>query len=209
MMTREAWIGVMAAALGVDAAACHKSVPPGSEVSSREVVSLAPSNIDSPASASPMSDASTPLAEIDASIGGLGTLGTGHGGIIVGSNPQISGTCGATPSYRDDPVAPRVNALVSVVTGAQNNDERVVAGMRAGFRACANKALMNDPALKDGKLTLELSIAPTGDVSSATVASTTLSTELSDCIVNRSKHTSFDPNAAHTLTFRVDIKKQP
>lgn len=82
-MSRETWIVVMAAALGIDAAACHMSQPPGSEVSSREVVSVAPPSIDSAPSAVPsaaqVADAAKPRAEIDAGIGlgvGLGTLKT-------------------------------------------------------------------------------------------------------------------------------------
>ena len=61
---------------------------------------------------------------------------------------------------------PRGDAAVGgpiVAGGNVSNASRVVAGMRAGFRACYNRGLSANPDIQ-GKIMLKIKVGPTGQV---------------------------------------------
>jgi hypothetical protein len=69
--------------------------------------------------------------------------------------------------------------------------ERVVAGMRLGFRACYNEGRRQDPNLA-GSLVIVATIGPAGEVVSASPTTNTgLKKEVVDCLLRRVKAAQF------------------
>jgi hypothetical protein len=104
----------------------------------------------------------------------------------------------------------RGNAQLGAPTatgGEISNLNRVVAGMRAGFRNCYQHALDDAPAYA-GKLEIKLTIDAEGGVPAAKVTSPQYNGVVFACIEARAKAAQFDPPSGGkptTVTFSVTL----
>jgi len=133
------------------------------------------------------------VGEVEAELGtlgiGLGALGTGSGsstgsGFGRGSGSGFGGRGKKVPQVRQEKAA---------VKGALDKDiiRRIVRAHINEVRYCYNQGLARDPALK-GKVSISFTIGPTGKVSIATVADSTLSDEnVANCIAKAVKRWTF------------------
>jgi hypothetical protein len=86
------------------------------------------------------------------------------------------------------------------------NAERVIAGLRPGFRACYNQGLQQDPGMA-GSVTITVKIGPNGEVSTADAASNAgLSDSVVKCIARKLKNAQFDPPGGSGSTINVPVK---
>jgi hypothetical protein len=114
----------------------------------------------------------------------------------------------------EDPVLPtpgtelRGNTVFapSTISGGNiPNAERVVAGMRAGFRACYNRGLKDDPK-QTGSLTVVAKVGAAGEVVSATPTKVTgLNKDVADCVVRRVKSAQFDRPSTGSAQITIPI----
>jgi len=119
---------------------------------------------------------------------------------------------------RGAPGPPKPKATVSLgavrVQGATvANAERVVAGMRAGFRNCYERGLAEDANMAGG-LRLSLAVGPQGVVVDVDVKQTgqAISAAVKDCIVGRAQFAQFDrPEGASSaqIEFAATLKLEP
>jgi hypothetical protein len=109
---------------------------------------------------------------------GLGSLGSGASG-----NPTIR--VPAKPTGNADIVSQSVSNPIS-------NAATVVAGMRAGFRRCYNRALAQDPSLQ-GLVSLRLEVAADGSVTKASATSNKPLDVARACIEARGASSQFAP----------------
>ncbi|MCC6902642.1 MAG: hypothetical protein IT377_26960 [Polyangiaceae bacterium] len=93
---------------------------------------------------------------------------------------------------------------------APTNSARVVAGLRAGFRACYVAALALD-AQAAGELKIEIEFAPSGDVADASAKplSGTLPAAMVECVVRRVRVAKFDPPLSDDATLRFPVTFSP
>jgi hypothetical protein len=114
-------------------------------------------------------------------LGGIGatTAGTPGG---AGKGNEVKGPQG------------NANVGAAEIRGGQvSNAERVVAGMKAGFRACYNRGLASNPDLQ-GAVKITAKIGPNGEVASATPSGGgTLGDEVVACLVRRVQSATFNP----------------
>ncbi len=132
--------------------------------------------------------------------GGLAGVGnTGGGGKAEGGTAQkVQGPKG------------NANASAQVSGGTVGNASRVVAGMRAGFRACYNRGLQANPDMS-GSVRVTARIGPNGEVLSASAApSGSISSDVANCIASRVKSAQFDPpeGGAATVVIPVTLVQQ-
>lgn len=88
---------------------------------------------------------------------------------------------------------PRGEASVGALTSSGNvtGAERVLAGLRARFRACYQSGLNADPAMT-GKLVLRVQTSSSGEVSKAEIASNTgMSNAVETCVLSAARRTVF------------------
>lgn len=133
--------------------------------------------------------------------------------------PGASGSLGGVGSgSADDSTAtkvagPRGDASIGGLTvsgGNVANASRVVAGMRAGFRACYQRALNSDPSAA-GSVRLQLALGSRGEVTNVVAGpSGNVPTAVSSCVQARARAASFDPPDAgrSTLAFVVSFVTQ-
>lgn len=105
----------------------------------------------------------------------------------------------------------RGNAQVgaATATGDISNLNRVVAGMRAGFRNCYQRALADAPHYA-GKLDLKLTVDVHGGVAAAKVTSPQRNAAVFACVEARAKASQFDPPGGGkpaTVRFSVTLSK--
>lgn len=87
--------------------------------------------------------------------------------------------------------------------------DRVVAGLRPGFRSCYNKGLASDPTMS-GTLTISIRVSPNGDVESvAKIGGSGLSADVENCMINKAKHAAFSAPGGTGSTLQVPIKCSP
>jgi len=116
--------------------------------------------------------------------GGLGTIGsTGRG-----TGTEGTGTTGKL-------AGPKGNASVggaAVSGGTVSNAARVVAGMRAGFRACYQRGLNENPDAQ-GNIRLTIRVGAGGEVTNVTATpSGNLPPSVVACVQSRAKAAQFD-----------------
>jgi hypothetical protein len=102
------------------------------------------------------------------------------------------------------------NASAQVSGGQVSNASRVVAGMRAGFRACYNQGLAANPDMQ-GSVHVTAQIGPNGEVRSATASpSGSISGAVASCIAARVRSAQFDPpqGGAATIVIPVTLVQQ-
>lgn len=127
---------------------------------------------------------------------GLGSIGSTKAGTTGGSGPAatVKGPTGTADV-----------GSASVSGGSVSNADRVVAQMRAGFRACYNRGLANNPELH-GSVKIVAKVGPNGEVVSATPqGGSTLGSDVIDCVVRRVKSAQFDPPSGGGATIVIPV----
>jgi hypothetical protein len=128
--------------------------------------------------------------------GGLGTLGssTAGGGGGEGTAAKVAG--------------PKGNAAVggaNVSGGQVSNAARVVAGMRAGFRNCYNRALAQNPDV-EGRISLSIRVGPGGEVQGVSAAASgNLPDSVTSCVKARAQAAQFDPPQGGAAVIQVPV----
>jgi hypothetical protein len=121
-------------------------------------------------------------------------------GVTVGDHKTQAGPESVTAGPRGvailDPLMP---------TGAVPNAERVIAGLRAGFRACYNRGLQADPSMF-GRVLMSAKIAPNGEVVSVNAEQDTgLSESVVQCIRRRVETAQFDSASVNGSTLKIPV----
>jgi hypothetical protein len=138
--------------------------------------------------------------------GGVVRPGGGGGGLAgIGATKgdQGAGNAGKETAVR----GPTGDAQVGVTTAtvAVSNAERVVAGLRPGFRACYNQGLQSDPGMA-GKVVVAAKISPNGEVASADAAQNTgLSQGVVQCILRKVRNAQFDAPGPNGSTIQIPV----
>ena len=147
-------------------------------------------------------------------VGGL-SLGGGGGAIRPGSAGGGLGTIGSTgpgggtgSGSVQEVKGPKGNASTGAanVSGGQvSNAARVVAGMRAGFRNCYNRALAQNPDV-EGRIALSIRVGPGGEVQGVTAApSGNLPDSVVSCVKARAQAAQFDPPQGGLAVIQVPV----
>src|SRR5215468_10587328 len=179
-----------------------------------EMATLGALNSQGPATTGVLRGGDVPTGALDAAAqSGAGVsaggstglnLGGGGGGVLRpgasgGGLGAIGATTAGTPGGAGQAAVvkgPQGNANVGTaeIRGGQvSNAERVVAGMKAGFRACYNRGLASNPDLQ-GSVKITAKIGPNGEVVSATPAGGAgLGDEVVSCLVRRVQAANFNP----------------
>jgi len=179
-----------------------------------EMATLGALNSQGPATAGVLRGGDVPTGALDAAAqSGAGVsaggstglnLGGGGGGVVRpgasgGGLGAIGATTAGTPGGAGQVAVvkgPQGNANVgsAEIRGGQvSNAERVVAGMKAGFRACYNRGLASNPDLQ-GSVKITAKIGPNGEVVSATPSGGAgLGDEVVSCLVRRVQSANFNP----------------
>jgi hypothetical protein len=147
-------------------------------------------------------------------VGGL-SLGGGGGAIRPGSAGGGLGTIGSTgpgggngTGAVQEVKGPKGNAstgAANVSGGTVSNAARVVAGMRAGFRNCYNRALAQNPDV-EGRIALSIRVGPGGEVQGVTAApSGNLPDSVVSCVKARAQAAQFDPPQGGLAVIQVPV----
>jgi hypothetical protein len=141
--------------------------------------------------------------------GGGGALrpGAAGGGLAgIGSTGRGAGTEGTGAATKVQ--GPKGNANVggaAVTGGSVSNAARVVAGMRAGFRACYQRGLNENPDAQ-GNIRLTIQVGPGGEVRNVTaVPSGTLPQSVVSCVQARARAAQFDPPEGGAAAIQVPV----
>lgn len=181
------------------------------ELESLEMATLAALSGVGPATANVLRSGEVPTSALDAAaaseagvsasgpsglkLGGAGGTvrpGAAGGGLasIGASGKSVGSGSGATAAVK----GPRGSADVggaSVAGGSVSDASRVVAQMRAGFRACYNRGLAENPDI-EGKIALSIKVGPTGQVSGVSATKTgNLPASVVDCVKSRANSATF------------------
>jgi hypothetical protein len=128
--------------------------------------------------------------------GGLGTIGTtgkGSGTDTVGKTKKVRGPRGSAS------VAPP-----SLAGGAVSNANSVVAGMRAGFRACYQRELQSNPDAQ-GQIQLTIRVGPGGEVQGVSAAPSGNLGSAVACVRARAAAAQFSPPEGGSAVIRVPV----
>jgi hypothetical protein len=191
-----------------------------------EMATLGALNSAGPATAGVLKSGDVPTGALDAaaqsgagvSVGGATglNLGGGGGGVVRpgtsgGGLGAIGQTTAGTPGGAGTGATvsgPKGNATpgsAEVRGGSVSNADRVVAGMRAGFRACYNRGLASNPDLQ-GSVRITAKIGPNGEVLSATPSATgSLGDEVVNCVVRRVQSATFSPPEGGGATIVIPV----
>jgi hypothetical protein len=140
--------------------------------------------------------------------GGGGALvrpGAGGSG-LSGLGASQGGGSGSSGTGRDVK-GPTGEANIGATTAsvAVAGADRVIAGLRPGFRSCYNKGLQTDPSMA-GKVVVKVVISPNGDVGTVEKnGGSGLSSEVENCIMKKIKNASFDAPGGSGSTLQVPI----
>ncbi len=225
MRSRDAWLAVFAAALGVSEEACKRAgedAPiavhdvPSATTSTSIVAASEPSASAEPASSASVVASASPSASASAvasakpvpkpSSTDLQMLALSNA--ICGAVPQrnLNASCGgsANPQTVQGPTA---DVQLHVQNGAAG-DDRVVASLRPRFRSCANNGLKQDPNMQ-GKLVITATIAANGEVTSTSIAQNSgLLDSVAQCMSRGARNASFPAGAVRTIQIFVTQVKQ-
>ena len=190
-----------------------------------EMATLGALNSQGPATAGVLKGGDVPTGALDAaaqsgagvSVGGATglNLGGGGGGVLRpgmagGGLGAIGQTTAGTPGGAGTGSVvsgPKGNATpgTAEVRGQVSNADRVVAGMRAGFRACYNRGLATNPDLQ-GSVRITAKIGPNGEVLSATPGPAgSLGDEVVNCVVRRVQAATFSPPEGGGATVVIPV----
>jgi outer membrane biosynthesis protein TonB len=128
--------------------------------------------------------------------GGLASIGASgkSGGSGSGSTQEVKGPRGSA-SMGD----------ASVAGGSVSDASRVVAQMRAGFRACYNRGLAENPDI-EGKIQLSIKVGPTGQVTSVAATKTgSLPESVVECVKARANSANFSAPQGGAAVVQVPV----
>ncbi len=127
-------------------------------------------------------------------LAGIGSTGRGTGTGETGAATKVAG--------------PKGNANVggaSVSGGSVSNAARVVAGMRAGFRACYMRGLNENPDAQ-GNIRLSIKVGPGGEVTGVTATpSGSLPASVVACVQARARAAQFDAPEGGSAAIMVPV----
>lgn len=127
-------------------------------------------------------------------LGGLASTGRGAGTEGSGSGAKVSGPKAAMPGVSS-----------SVAGGNISNAAKVVAAMRAAFRACYQKGLDQNPD-SQGSIKMAIKVGPGGEVAGVTATpSGNLPPGVIDCVTARARRAQFDPPEGGAATVQVPV----
>ena len=195
------------------------------ELESLEMATLAALSGVGPATANVLRNGEVPTSALDAAAaseagvsasgsGGLklggagGTVrpgSTGGGLASIGASGKSAGSgSGSTQAVK----GPRGSASMgdaSVAGGSVSDASRVVAQMRAGFRACYNRGLAENPDI-EGKIQLSIKVGPTGQVASVGATKTgNLPESVLDCVKARANSANFSAPQGGAAVVQVPV----
>jgi len=175
-----------------------------------------------PATAGVLKTGEVPTGALDAAarssagvgVGGL-SLGGGGGAIRPGAAGGGLGSIGSTTAGGGNGTGaaevvkgPRGNANTGPTSnsgGIVSNAARVVAGMRAGFRNCYNRALAQNPDA-EGRIGLSIRVGPGGEVQGVSAApSGNLPDSVVSCVKARAQAAQFDPPQGGLAVIQVPV----
>src|SRR3954471_823580 len=138
---------------------------------------------------------------------GGGAIRPGMGGTLagIGSSGRTTGTEGTGAGAKV--AGPKGNANVggaNVSGGTVGNASRVVAGMRAGFRACYQRGLAENPDAA-GSITLTIRVGAGGEVTGVSGSSGTLPASVVACVKARAQAASFDAPEGGSAVISVPV----
>ena len=183
------------------------------ELESLEMATLAALSGVGPATANVLRSGEVPTSALDAaaaseagvsSSGATGLRLGGAGGTVrpgaVGGGLASIGATGKAAAAGSGTTAvvkgPKGSASIgdaSVAGGQVSDAARVVATMRAGFRACYRRGQDENPDI-EGKIALSIKVGPTGQVMSVTATKTgNLPQSVVDCVKARANSANFTP----------------
>jgi hypothetical protein len=196
------------------------------ELDQLEMATLAALSGQGPATAGVLSGGEVPTSALDAaaasgagvSSGGIGDLRLGGGGGTIrpgqaggglGSLGQTGKAGGTEGTGEAKKVAgPKGSASVggaAVSGGTVSNASRVVAGMRAGFRACYNRGLSENPDAQ-GSIRLSIKVGPGGEVSGVSASpSGNLPGSVVSCVQARASAAQFAPPEGGSAVIVVPV----
>jgi outer membrane biosynthesis protein TonB len=128
--------------------------------------------------------------------GGLGAIGstTAGGGTGTGAVQEVKGPKGNAST-----------GSAAVSGGSVSNAARVVAGMRAGFRNCYNRALAQNPDV-EGRISLSIKVGPGGEVQGVSASpSGNLPDSVVSCVKARAQAAQFDPPQGGLAVIQVPV----
>jgi hypothetical protein len=127
-------------------------------------------------------------------LGGLASTGRGTGTEGSGAGAKVSGPKAAMPGVSS-----------SVAGGNISNAAKVVAAMRAAFRACYQKGLDQNPD-SQGSIKMAIKVGPGGEVTGVTATpSGNLPPGVIDCVTARARRAQFDPPEGGAATVQVPV----
>lgn len=130
---------------------------------------------------------------------------------IVGHKALVSRRFAVSDATYSDvpppPLATIPTGTASVIAGSSSNAARVVAGMRAGFRACYQVGLVTTPSLQGiARLTIEANDSGVTQVDGIAIG---LPVSVVDCLLARVGHGRFDILAGDKLVISVPVTFVP
>lgn len=127
-------------------------------------------------------------------LGGLASTGRGAGTEGSGAGAKVSGPKAGMPGVSS-----------SVAGGNISNAAKVVAAMRAAFRACYQKGLDQNPD-SQGSIKMAIKVGPGGEVTGVTATpSGNLPPGVIDCVTARARRAQFDPPEGGAATVQVPV----
>jgi hypothetical protein len=139
---------------------------------------------------------------------GGGAIRPGQGGTLagIGSSGRAGGTEGTGAGEKV--AGPKGNASVggaAVSGGTVSNASRVVAGMRAGFRACYQRGLAENPDAA-GSIRLTIRVGAGGEVAGVTASqSGSLPASVVSCVQARAQAAQFDAPDGGSAVIAVPV----
>ena len=192
------------------------------ELESLEMATLGALGGAGPATAGVLSSSEVPTSSLDqaaassAGVSAAGGLKVGGGGAIrpgqAGTglaNIGKTGKTGPSGSGKATKVqGPKGRATVggaNVAGGSVSNASRVVARMRAGFRACYNRALANNPDVS-GRINLRIKVGPSGNITGVSASkSGNIPAAVVACVKSRARSGTFSPPEGGAAVVAVPV----
>jgi outer membrane biosynthesis protein TonB len=183
------------------------------ELESLEMATLAALSGVGPATANVLRSGEVPTSALDAvaaseagvsSSGATGLKLGGAGGTVrpgavggglasIGATGKAAAAGSGTTTVVKGPKGSADIGDASVAGGTVSDAQRVVATMRAGFRACYRRGQDENPDI-EGKIALSIQVGPTGQVTSVTATKTgNLPQSVLDCVKARANAANFAP----------------
>ncbi|MEO8178368.1 MAG: AgmX/PglI C-terminal domain-containing protein [Deltaproteobacteria bacterium] len=195
------------------------------ELESLEMATLAALSGVGPATANVLRSGEVPTSALDAAAASeAGVSNAGPGGLKLGGaggtvRPGATGgglasigasgkSAGSGSGSTQEVKGPRGSASMgdaSVAGGAVSDASRVVAQMRAGFRACYNRGLAENPDI-EGKIQLSIKVGPTGQVASVAATKTgNLPDSVVECVKSRANSANFSAPSGGAAVVQVPV----